>query len=59
MIQFTHPDTPRRFFLTGRRAVAYKEFVSGSPWKTYRMIKSYSGAAIWPHGGRANRRPAA
>ncbi|MEO5874546.1 MAG: FAD-dependent oxidoreductase [Streptosporangiaceae bacterium] len=56
VVQFTRPDdTPRRFFLTGKRAVAYKEFVSGSPWKTFRMLKVFGGAVVWPHGGRATR----
>jgi NADH dehydrogenase FAD-containing subunit len=56
VIQFTRPDdTPRRWTLTGKRAVAYKEFVSASPWKTYRLTKRYSGALVWPHGGRRIR----
>jgi NADH dehydrogenase FAD-containing subunit len=59
VIQFTRPDdTPRRWVLTGKRAVAYKEFVRASPWKTYRLIKRFPGALVWPHGGRAARRPA-
>lgn len=53
VIQFTHPDdTPRRFYLTGRWAVAYKEFVSSSPWPTYRLMKHLPAALVWPHGGR-------
>jgi NADH:ubiquinone reductase (H+-translocating) len=60
VIQFTHADdTPRRWYLTGRRAVAYKEFVSASPWTTYRLVKRIPGALVWPHGGRGNRRSAA
>jgi NADH dehydrogenase FAD-containing subunit len=40
VIQFTHPDdTPRRWYLSGRWAVAYKETVSGSPIPTYRLLK--------------------
>ncbi len=36
VIQFTHPDdSPRRWFLTGRAAVWYKETVSSAPWPTY------------------------
>jgi NADH dehydrogenase FAD-containing subunit len=59
VIQFTHADdTPRRWILTGRRAVAYKEFVSGSPVPTFRLTKRYAGALIWPRGGRGTRRPA-
>ncbi|MBC6462595.1 NAD(P)/FAD-dependent oxidoreductase [Actinomadura sp. HBU206391] len=58
VIQFTHPDdTPRRWILTGRAAVVYKEFVSGSPVPTYRLTKRYAGALVWPRGGRRTRRP--
>ncbi|MEU7744785.1 FAD-dependent oxidoreductase [Nonomuraea sp. NPDC049158] len=40
VIQFTHPDdTPRRAYLKGRWAIAYKETVSGSPMPTYRLLK--------------------
>jgi NADH dehydrogenase FAD-containing subunit len=40
VIQFTHPDdTPRRAYLKGRWAIAYKETVSGSPLPTYRLLK--------------------
>jgi NADH dehydrogenase len=40
VIQFTHADdTPRRWYLTGRWAVVYKEFVSSSPQSTYRMSR--------------------
>ena len=40
VIQFTHPDdTPRRWYLTGRWAIAYKETVSSSPMPTYRLLK--------------------
>jgi NADH dehydrogenase len=57
VIQFTHPgDTPRRWILTGRAAVAYKEFVSSSPVPTFRLTRRYAGALIWPHGGRRTRR---
>jgi NADH:ubiquinone reductase (H+-translocating) len=61
VIQFTRPDdTPRRACLTGRRAVAYKEFVSSSPIKTYGLIKRFAipGAILWTRGGRSNRLPA-
>ncbi|GAA3222577.1 NAD(P)/FAD-dependent oxidoreductase [Actinocorallia longicatena] len=50
VIQFTRrDDTPGRFLLTGRSAVAYKEFVSSSPWKTYGMIKKSAGVVLWRH----------
>ncbi|MBO3750166.1 FAD-dependent oxidoreductase [Streptosporangiaceae bacterium NEAU-GS5] len=51
VIQFTYADdTPRRIFLTGRAAVIYKEFVSSSPWKSWKLLKHYGGAVFWPHG---------
>ena len=44
VIQFTHADdTPGRFYLAGRLAVAYKETVSSSPWTTYRLIRAIRG----------------
>lgn len=53
VIQFTHPDdSPRRWYITGKWAVAYKEFVSSSPWKTYRIIKRFPAGLVWPHGRR-------
>jgi NADH dehydrogenase FAD-containing subunit len=57
VIQFTKPDgSPRRLSLTGRRAVWYKETVSGSPWPTYGRIKKVPlQSAIWTHGGRYTR----
>jgi NADH dehydrogenase FAD-containing subunit len=57
VIQFTKPDSsPRRFALTGKRAVWYKETVSSSPWPTFRrMTKSPRSTAYWPHGGRYTR----
>ncbi|MFG1701994.1 NAD(P)/FAD-dependent oxidoreductase [Nonomuraea sp. M3C6] len=40
VIQFTRPDdSPRRWYLKGRAAVAYKETVSGSPLPTYKLLK--------------------
>ncbi|SEG82908.1 NADH dehydrogenase, FAD-containing subunit [Nonomuraea solani] len=40
VIQFTRPDdSPRRWYLTGRAAVTYKETVSGSPITTFRLLK--------------------
>jgi len=57
VVQFTKPDgSPRKFALTGRRAVWYKETVSSSPWPTYRRMKKLPrSTAIWPHGGRYTR----
>ena len=44
VIQFTHPDdSPARFYLAGRWAVAYKEAVSSSPWSTFRLLKADPG----------------
>ncbi|GAA4570996.1 NAD(P)/FAD-dependent oxidoreductase [Planotetraspora kaengkrachanensis] len=60
VIQFTRADdTPRRWHLTGRRAVAYKEFVSSSPMTTYRLSKLFAlpSRALWTRGGRANPAP--
>ncbi|WP_431908827.1 NAD(P)/FAD-dependent oxidoreductase [Nonomuraea jabiensis] len=40
VIQFTRPDdSPRRWYLKGRAAVAYKETVSGSPLPTFGLLK--------------------
>jgi NADH:ubiquinone reductase (H+-translocating) len=53
VIQFTHADdSPGRFYLAGRFAVAYKETVSASPWTTYRLLKVLPalGAATWRRG---------
>ncbi len=58
VIQFTHADdTPGRFYLAGRLAVAYKETVSSSPWTTYRLLRSMPavGTATWRRGGRSTR----
>jgi NADH:ubiquinone reductase (H+-translocating) len=57
VIQFTHADdSPGRFYLAGRLAVAYKETVSSSPWTTYRLIRAMPGigAMTWRRGGPAN-----
>ncbi len=54
VIQFTHADdTPGRFYLAGRLAVAYKETVSSSPWSTYRLIRAIPsiGSMTWRRGG--------
>src|SRR6476646_1804412 len=58
VIQFTHSDdSPGRFYLAGRFAVAYKETVSSSPWTTYHLLKLLPalGAATWRRGGRSTR----
>ncbi|MEV0524082.1 FAD-dependent oxidoreductase [Streptomyces sp. NPDC050439] len=56
VIQFTHADdTPRRWFLRGKAAVAYKELISGSPVKMYRLTKRVYVSAYLSHGGRATR----
>ncbi|WP_328849867.1 NAD(P)/FAD-dependent oxidoreductase [Micromonospora zamorensis] len=57
VVQFTHPDdSPRRMYLTGRRAAWYKGTVSASPWSTYGRMKRMPGAgAFWPRGGRFTR----
>jgi NADH:quinone reductase (non-electrogenic) len=54
VIQFTHADdSPGRFYLAGRLAVAYKETVSSSPWTTYRLIRAMPsiGSMTWRRGG--------
>jgi NADH dehydrogenase len=58
VIQFTHSDdSPGRFYLAGRWAVAYKEAVSASPWTTYRLLKLLPalGVMLWRRGGRSPR----
>ncbi|MEV6028276.1 FAD-dependent oxidoreductase [Streptomyces sp. NPDC052036] len=57
VVQFTRPDdSPRRFCLTGRIAVRYKETVTASPWRTWgRMKKMPSSGALWPRGGGFTR----
>ncbi len=58
VIQFTYPDDrPKRLFLAGRLAVAYKETVSSSPWPTYRLLKVLPalGSSTWRRGGRSTR----
>ncbi|MGW0595721.1 NAD(P)/FAD-dependent oxidoreductase [Streptomyces sp. NPDC002776] len=59
VIQFTKADdSPARWWLRGRAAVAYKEFVSGSPLLTYRLSKRMNVTTVVSKGGRATRRPA-
>lgn len=58
VVQFTHPDdSPRWFYLTGRRAAWYKEFVTSYPWPlNNRMKKKPTTTGVrWFHGGRYNR----
>ncbi|SEH03165.1 NADH dehydrogenase, FAD-containing subunit [Nonomuraea solani] len=53
VIQFTKADdTPGRWYLTGRAAVAYKETVSGSPLTTYRLSKHMNVTTIVSKGTR-------
>ncbi|WP_433461755.1 NAD(P)/FAD-dependent oxidoreductase [Spirillospora sp. CA-128828] len=57
VVQFTHADdTPRRTYLKGRAAVFYKETVSGSPPKMYRMSKHFNVTPQLSKGGRVTRR---
>jgi NADH dehydrogenase len=61
VIQFTHPDdTPRRWHLTGRAAIRYKEAVTSSPIKTYGLAKrlAISSRMLATTGGRRTK-PAA
>ena len=58
VIQFARPDdTPRRACLTGRAAARYKEIVSSSPPKVYRMSRRRTLPAVFlaPRGGRASK----
>jgi NADH dehydrogenase FAD-containing subunit len=56
VIQFTHPDdTPSRWYLKGKAAIAYKEAVSSSPLKFYRSKRAIPSAMTKRSGGRSNR----
>ncbi|WP_342213116.1 NAD(P)/FAD-dependent oxidoreductase [Nocardia wallacei] len=56
VIQFTHADdTPKRWYLTGRTAVFYKESVSSSPIPVYSMSKRMNVPVALSKGGRATR----
>ncbi|GAA1672978.1 FAD-dependent oxidoreductase [Glycomyces endophyticus] len=56
VIQFTNPDdTPGRWYLTGRAAVAYKEAVSSSPLKFFRSKSPIPARLTGRTGGRRNR----
>lgn len=57
VVQLTRADdSPRRMYLSGKRAVAYKEFVSSSPAKTYRISTRFNVPTrmMWTRGGRKN-----
>ncbi|MEO3767072.1 FAD-dependent oxidoreductase [Streptomyces sp. B5E4] len=56
VIQFTYADdAPRRAYLRGRWAVAYKEFVSAGPVVMYRLSRRMNVTAVLSRGGRATR----
>ncbi|MGV9804075.1 NAD(P)/FAD-dependent oxidoreductase [Micromonospora chersina] len=58
VIQFTHgDDRPRRWYITGRAAIFYKETVSSSPIKTYGLAKrlTISSRMLATTGGRRNK----
>jgi NADH dehydrogenase FAD-containing subunit len=60
VIQFTNPDdTPGRWYLKGRSAIAYKEAVSSSPLKFYRSKSAIPSAMTKRTGGRRNRHDSA
>lgn len=59
VIQFTKADdSPGRWYLKGRSAVLYKEMVSDSPLKLFRMNKHLNVTGSLSKGGRATRKPA-
>ncbi|MFL6073919.1 MAG: NAD(P)/FAD-dependent oxidoreductase [Mycobacteriales bacterium] len=56
VIQFTYPDdSPRRWKLTGRRAVIYKDLVSSSPVPSFKLMRRMPRILVWTHGGRATK----
>lgn len=56
VIQFTYPDdTPRRIYLKAKAAIAYKEAVSSSPLKFYRMRFALPVRMLGMTGGRRNK----
>ncbi|MFI6483657.1 NAD(P)/FAD-dependent oxidoreductase [Nonomuraea sp. NPDC050663] len=58
VIQFTrHDDTPGRFYLKGRAAVMYKEWVSSTPPKAFVKTQRYPAPVSLSRGGRATREP--
>ncbi|APA99733.1 NAD(P)/FAD-dependent oxidoreductase [Nocardia seriolae] len=59
VIQFTKADdTPNRWYLKGKAAVAYKAMVSGSPVPSFKMSKHMTVQAQLSNGGRATRETA-
>lgn len=59
VIQFTNPDdTPKRWYLTGRVAVRYKEAVSSSPIPFFTMSGKMNVPVAVSKGGYATRRAA-
>ncbi|WP_336216772.1 NAD(P)/FAD-dependent oxidoreductase [Nonomuraea sp. LPB2021202275-12-8] len=58
VIQFTrHDDTPGRFYLKGKAAVIYKEWVSSTPPKAFVKTHRYPAPVSLSRGGRATREP--
>ncbi len=56
VIQFTkRDDSPSRWYLTGRAAVLYKEFVSSSPWTTFAWSQRATIPVKFSSGRRAAR----
>jgi len=56
VIQFTKPDdTPSRWYLKGKAAIAYKEAVSSSPLKFFRSKTPVPARMTGRTGGRRNR----
>ncbi|WP_040834185.1 NAD(P)/FAD-dependent oxidoreductase [Nocardia brevicatena] len=59
VIQFTNADdTPKRWYLTGRAAVRYKEAVSSSPIPFFTVSGKMNVPVALSKGGRATRRAA-
>jgi NADH dehydrogenase len=58
VVQFTYPDdTPRRWYLKAKAAIRYKEAVSSSPLKFYRMRFPLPARMLGMTGGRRNTLP--
>ncbi|RMI32591.1 NAD(P)/FAD-dependent oxidoreductase [Nocardia stercoris] len=56
VIQFTNADdTPKRWYLKGRAAVAYKETVSNSPLPTFKYSRWANLPVALSKGGKATR----
>ncbi|MBF6329836.1 NAD(P)/FAD-dependent oxidoreductase [Nocardia transvalensis] len=54
VIQFTNADdTPKRWYLTGRAAIFYKESVSSSPLPIFRLSRRMNVSVSLSKGGRA------